>query len=229
VLLLYAGAIAFERFQPAARVTSPKKLSYRESFDVDGIRVVRRSGYHVMSEVCEVSLPEEYLRDHPDLLNSTVFHAFRVARAGPETTVLFAQSGPATDGSQVPAFIASVNDAAVAIDDGGSSLRVAGATESAPGATEALSCASSAGPPPEPIINGFDAEAWRQVTINELGEQQINADGSVDDYVKFALIICGRPADADARGLQDSPGADTSGVLSPAFGRYVHETFCPRV
>jgi hypothetical protein len=135
--------------------------------------------------------------------------------------VLFASNHPASAGSGITI---TVNTEAFALDPvlpQGSTLREP-ITMQTPGAQETLACARQAGPPPKLELRDHDVEAWRQQAIARYGPEKTNRDGSKDDYVQLALVMCKTPAAQQAAIL-----AKEGKRKRPSLNRHIFEGFCP--
>jgi hypothetical protein len=211
---------------PAPRAPVPHTLSAREVYDVGAVDAAKLAHYYITSAVCELESPRPYLPENGIFGGRLFFHGFRVrasrAPAGStEQVVLFASNHPASAGSGITI---TVNTEAFALDPvlpQGSTLREP-ITMQTPGAQETLACAQQAGPPPKLELRDHDAEAWRQQAIARYGPEKTNRDGSKDDYVQLALVMCKTPAAQQAAIL-----AKEGKRKRPSLNRHIFEGFCP--
>jgi hypothetical protein len=201
---------------PPSNSTTGKILSAADTFEVSSINVVEDEGYTVTSAVCEVVSPERFTVEGYDF-GKIVFHAFRITKPTlvTDAVVLFASNHTASDGS---GLVQNVNPLAKTLFPDfpdGARLKHPITTDT-PGAQEALDCASQAGAPPPLDFGNFNAEEWRQKTIEKFGSEQTFDDGSKQDYVQLALSIC------KYKESHPSMVYETG-----SFQQYVLDTFCP--
>ncbi len=93
------------------------------------------------------------------------------------------------------------------------------------GAVEAVRCAEAAFTPTTTApASGFDLEAWRAEAIERFGPEEVYDDGSKDDYVDLAYMICDQTGEERANML-DNLGDDYEGSRT----QFILEEFCPNV
>lgn len=204
--------------------TALYNLPAKDVYEVSAVELVKDSGYTVTSAVCEVVSSERYTVQGYDF-GKIVFHAFRIT--GPnlnsEVIVLFSSNHMAADGS---GLIQAVNENAVKLfpeSPEGSTLKHPITIET-DGAQEALECARQAGPPPSLNSGAFDVESWRREAIEKFGPEETFSDGSKEDYVRLALIIC-KQSNAERETMRINLGSDYEG----SFEQFIIESFCPYV
>ena len=205
--------------------SSARVLDARETFEVSAVSAVATDGYAIASAVCEVTSSESYRPGDGVFGGKLVFHAFRVGGPGinGDTVVLFASNHAAADGS---GLVIPVNAAAVNLDQGfppGSNLADP-VTEDMNGASAAVACAQDADEPPEIDLGEFNVEAWRAEAIERFGPEEVFDDGSKDDHVKLAFLICDQSAGARNE-MKGNLGADYAG----SFQEFIITEFCPNV
>ena len=199
-------------------------LDARESFEVSAVQAVEADGFTVASAVCEVVSSENYRPDDGVFGGKLVFHAFRISGPGidGEVVALFGTNHAAADGR---GLVFPVNGAAIDLDQGfppGSNLADP-VTEDTNGASAAVACAQAAADPPVVDAGDFDVEAWRAEAIERFGPEETFDDGSKEDYVEIAFLICDQSASDRAR-MMENLGADYDG----SFQQFIIESFCPR-
>lgn len=202
--------------------TQARVLPAAEVFQVSAVDAVQNDGYVVTSSVCEViALPTP--QEFQDVGWRLAFHAFRIAGPGlsEEKVVLFASNHAAADGV---GLTIAVNDAAIELGQGfpaGPDIP-ARITVETPGAEAALACAREAGEPATLDMNGVDPEAWRSEAIRRFGPEETFDDGSKEDYVELALMICNQ-TDGERATMRANLGAEYEG----SFQKFMLDTFCP--
>ena len=77
-------------------------------------------------------------------------------------------------------------------------------------------------PPPELVLRDHDVEEWRRQAISRYGPEMTHKDGSRDDYVQLALVMCKKPAAEQAAIL-----AKEGKRKRPSLNRHIFEGFCP--
>lgn len=102
---------------------------------------------------------------------------------------------------------------------------VFGVSDDTDGVAQARECAAS-GNQPTTIApkSGFDVEAWRTEAVARFGPEETHSDGSKDDYVQLARMICIQPA-SERSAMQGNLGANYEGSVQ----QFIIEEFCPNI
>jgi len=223
IVLLCIGCVLVAIVLNVLNGRKTNTLSAKDTFQVSAISVVQDKGYTVTSAVCEFVSSELYLPSVNMDGGQIVFHAFRIIKPslGSEVIVLFYSNHTAAQGN---GLVFTVNPEATRLfpEFPDSNRLDYPITVNTSGAQSALNCAQQAGKPPSLDTGNFDVEAWRQEAIKKFGVEQVNSDGSKDDYVRTALSIC-RQSSSERETMLTNLGARYEG----SFQQFVIETFCP--
>ena len=230
ILCVCAGFSIIQVFNDSTSDDKPSDyiLAPQDVFQVSAVDLVISEGYTVTSAVCEVVSSERF---RPTINGVTVdvgpivFHAFRIT--GPslnsEVVVLFSSNQKAADGS---GLVQTVNGEAIRLFPDfpeGSKLRYPINLDT-DGAQIALKCAQQAGAPPTIQLGDIDSEEWRRRAIEKFGQEEVYDDGSKEDYIRIALIVC-ELYQKDGESMIINMGAD----YNDSFEKFAIETFCPYV